>query len=125
MNANEVITNLALERMERPRGDYATIHLNDHVNRSHSTNANSSDGFRLAVHARVEASRRAIEAFTVAFADKGDEFANTLMMGRAQLQNAVLMTLGREMAAGQLQLNVMEPVIALSLSESIDLLIHA
>lgn len=61
----------------------------------------------------------------MAFADKGDEFANTLMMGRAQLQSAVLMTLGREMAAGQLQLNVMEPVIALSLSESIDLLIHA
>lgn len=125
MNANEVITNLALERMERPRGDYATIHLNDHVNRSHSTNDNLSDGFRLAVHDCVEASRRAIEAFAVAFADKGDEFANTLMMGRAQLQSAVLMTLGREMAAGQLQLNVMEPVIALSLSESIDLLIHA
>ena len=32
MNANEVIANRALELLGKPRGDYATIHPNDHVN---------------------------------------------------------------------------------------------
>ena len=38
MNANEVIANIALKLMGRPRGDYAAINPNDHVNLSQSTN---------------------------------------------------------------------------------------
>src|SRR5690606_35648893 len=38
MNANEVIANRALELLGRPRGDYAVVHPNDHVNLGQSTN---------------------------------------------------------------------------------------
>src|SRR5215469_12308724 len=38
MNANEVIANRALELMGHTRGDYATLHPNEHLNMSQSTN---------------------------------------------------------------------------------------
>jgi aspartate ammonia-lyase len=38
MNANEVIANRALELLGHAKGDYATIHPNNHVNLSQSTN---------------------------------------------------------------------------------------
>ncbi|MGO4238476.1 lyase family protein, partial [Pseudarthrobacter sp. YAF2] len=38
MNANEVIANRALEILGHPKGDYARLHPNDHVNLSQSTN---------------------------------------------------------------------------------------
>src|ERR1700736_1066762 len=38
MNANEVIANVALELMGKPRGDYASLHPNDDVNMAQSTN---------------------------------------------------------------------------------------
>src|SRR5579863_5770809 len=38
MNANEVIANVALELMGRPKGDYASLHPNDDVNMAQSTN---------------------------------------------------------------------------------------
>ena len=38
MNANEVVANIVLKLMGRPRGDYAAINPNDHVNLSQSTN---------------------------------------------------------------------------------------
>ncbi len=34
MNANEVIANVALQYLGRPKGDYALCHPNDHVKRS-------------------------------------------------------------------------------------------
>src|SRR3712207_1418722 len=37
MNANEVIANIALERMGRRRGEYEHLHPNEHVNMSQST----------------------------------------------------------------------------------------
>ena len=38
MNANEVIANLALEKLGHPKGQYQYLHPNDDVNRSQSTN---------------------------------------------------------------------------------------
>ena len=38
MNANEVIANIALKLLGKPRGDYAAVNPNDHVNLSQSTN---------------------------------------------------------------------------------------
>ncbi|MCB1379954.1 MAG: aspartate ammonia-lyase, partial [Alphaproteobacteria bacterium] len=38
MNVNEVVANVALKLLGRPRGDYTVINPNDHVNLSQSTN---------------------------------------------------------------------------------------
>ena len=99
MNANEVIANLALELLGLPKGDYATINPNDHVNRSQSTNDTYPTAFRLALHTRVGELRRAIDALADVFAAKAEEFREVLTMGRTQLQDAVPMTLGQEMMA--------------------------
>jgi aspartate ammonia-lyase len=49
MNANEVIANLALERMGFEKGRYDVLHPNDHVNASQSTNDVYPTAVRLAL----------------------------------------------------------------------------
>ena len=99
MNANEVIANRALELLGRPRGDYATISPNSHVNLSQSTNDVYPTAVKLALHAGIEGLRVAMREIAEAFLKKGDEFSAYLKMGRTQLQDAVPMTLGQEFAA--------------------------
>ncbi|WP_083379086.1 aspartate ammonia-lyase [Boudabousia tangfeifanii] len=99
MNTNEVIANLALEMMGRPRGDYQVLDPNDHLNRSQSTNDTFPTGLCLAFYEQVQAFRVELARLVQAFADKGLEFRDVLKMGRTQLQDAVPMTLGQEMAA--------------------------
>ncbi len=99
MNANEVIANRALELMGRPRGDYATIHPNNHVNLSQSTNDVYPTAVKLALHSSIEGLRAAMRQLVEAFLTKGEEFARHIKMGRTQLQDAVPMTLGQEFSA--------------------------
>ena len=99
MNANEVIANRALELLGRPRGDYATISPNTHVNLSQSTNDVYPTAVKLALHSGIESLRAAMREICDAFLRKGDEFNGFLKMGRTQLQDAVPMTLGQEFAA--------------------------
>jgi aspartate ammonia-lyase len=99
MNANEVIANRALELAGRPRGDYAFLSPNNHVNRSQSTNDVYPTAIRLALHASIEELRDAMRAIALAFKAKGAEFGGLLKMGRTQMQDAVPMTLGQEFTA--------------------------
>src|SRR5512139_1757422 len=55
MNANEVIANVALEYLGKPKGDYATVNPNDHVNFGQSTNDIYPTAFRLALINRLSA----------------------------------------------------------------------
>jgi aspartate ammonia-lyase len=99
MNANEVIANRALELLGRPRGDYQTVHPNNHVNLSQSTNDVYPTAVKLALHEGIEDLRTAMRDLAAAFLAKGVEFAPHLKMGRTQLQDAVPMTLGQEFTA--------------------------
>ena len=99
MNANEVIANRALELSGRPRGEYATIHPNTHVNLSQSTNDVYPTALKLALHTVIEGLSGSMSRLAAAFLAKGDEFASLLKMGRTQLQDAVPMTLGQEFTA--------------------------
>ena len=96
MNTNEVVANLALELAGFDKGRYDIINPNDHVNKSQSTNDAYPTGFRLAVHLMVSRLVAAVEALVGALAEKGEEFAPILKMGRTQLQDAVPMSLGQE-----------------------------
>ncbi|MBN8991191.1 MAG: aspartate ammonia-lyase [Rhizobiales bacterium] len=96
MNANEVIANRALELLGRPKGDYKSLHPNEHVNMSQSTNDVYPTALKLAGYAGI---MRLVEAMAVlreAFEHKSDEFRDIIKMGRTQLQDAVPMTLGQE-----------------------------
>jgi aspartate ammonia-lyase len=96
MNVNEVIANRGLELAGRPKGDYAFLDPNDHVNRGQSTNDTYPTALKLGLHLAIERLLVELGHLAGAFQDKGTEFANVLKVGRTQLQDAVPMTLGQE-----------------------------
>ncbi|MHB1299009.1 MAG: aspartate ammonia-lyase [Gemmatimonadaceae bacterium] len=99
MNANEVIANRALELLGEPRGNYAKVHPNEHVNLAQSTNDVYPTAVRLAIHYAIGGLQQQMRALVQAFIAKGAEFAPHVKMGRTQLQDAVPMTLGQEFSA--------------------------
>lgn len=96
MNANEVIANLALEKMGCEKGDYARLHPNDHVNASQSTNDVYPTALRLALWLTTEKLLSAMARLQQGFNAKAEAFDAILKIGRTQLQDAVPMTLGQE-----------------------------
>lgn len=96
MNANEVIANLALEKLGHQHGEYVHLHPNDDVNKSQSTNDVYPTALRLAVLLNMEDFRREHQRLCDAFEAKASEFDGIGKVGRTQLQDAVPMTLGQE-----------------------------
>lgn len=99
MNCNEVIANIALEKMGLNKGEYTHIHPNDHVNKSQSTNDVYPTALRLAVFYHLEQLLLAIHKIVASIQVKATEFQYVVKMGRTQLQDAVPMTLGQEFRA--------------------------
>ena len=97
MNANEVIANLALEHLGRPKGDYELVNPNDHVNFGQSTNDVYPTALRLALIMRLSSYSNALRQLELALVRKGAEFREVLKMGRTHLQDAVPMALGDEL----------------------------
>ena len=96
MNANEVICNRALERLERRKGEYQYLHPLDHVNLSQSTNDVYPTALKLAAQFGIRRLIAEMVDLRKAFEAKAKEFDDVLKVGRTQLQDAVPMTLGQE-----------------------------
>ena len=96
MNANEVICNLALEKLGHEKGRYDVLHPNDHVNASQSTNDVYPTAVRLALWFAIGRLLESMAALRKSFEAKALEFKDILKIGRTQLQDAVPMTLGQE-----------------------------
>ncbi len=99
MNANEVIANLALEKLGKKKGDYKVVHPNNHVNLSQSTNDVYPTSIRMTAAWMLEDLFIELEKFRDALEAKGIEFHDVIKMGRTQLQDAIPMTLGQEFIA--------------------------
>jgi aspartate ammonia-lyase len=99
MNANEVIANMALKLMGKPRGDYTAINPNDHVNLSQSTNDVYPTAVRLTMLRDCPELIESQKALKEAFLLKADEFDDVIKVGRTQLMDAVPMRLGSEFRA--------------------------
>ncbi|ADK82505.1 aspartate ammonia-lyase [Sediminispirochaeta smaragdinae] len=99
MNVNEVIANRALEILDLPKGSYQVISPLDDVNLHQSTNDTYPTALRLAAIRLIEVLEKDIVALQEAFQAKEREFSSIVKIGRTQLQDAVLTTLGREMSA--------------------------
>jgi aspartate ammonia-lyase len=99
MAANEVIANVALEYLGKPKGDYHTVEPHDHINLSQSTNDFYPTAIKVAFILKNEKLLKQLESLIAAFDAKGTEFDNILKMGRTELQDAVPMTLGQEFHA--------------------------
>ena len=99
MNVNEVIANRALEIAGKEKGDYASVSPLDEVNLHQSTNDTYPTALKIAAIRMIRQLEQAVLALQEAFQEKEKEFAYVVKIGRTQLQDAVLTTLGREMAA--------------------------
>ena len=97
MNANEVISNRAIETLGGVMGSKAPVHPNDHVNMSQSSN----DTYPTAMHiAAADAVARqvmpALEHLHAALEAKSKAFAHIIKIGRTHTQDATPLTLGQE-----------------------------
>ncbi len=97
MNANEVISNRAIEMLGGERGSKKPVHPNDHVNRGQSSN----DVFPTAMHiaaamAVKESLLPALDHLARALEDKTHAFESIIKIGRTHLQDATPVTLGQE-----------------------------
>jgi fumarate hydratase, class II len=99
MNANEVISNRAIQLAGGEMGSKKPIHPNDHVNMSQSSN----DTFPTAMHiAAAEQMERnllpAVRELRDALQEKAQAFAEVIKIGRTHLQDATPLTVGQEMS---------------------------
>ncbi len=96
MNCNEVICNLACEKLGTVKGDSKRVSPNDHANFGQSTNDTYPTALHLALLLRSNVLLKSVEDLVGAFYKKADEFKGVLKMGRTHLQDAVPMTMGQE-----------------------------
>jgi fumarate hydratase, class II len=106
MNANEVISNRAIELLGGKLGSQNPVHPNDHVNRAQSSN----DVFPTAMHiAAVEVIHRNLLPMVTklrdALAAKADAYQDLVKIGRTHLMDAVPLTLGQEFSGYVSQLD--------------------
>ncbi len=97
MNANEVISNRAIEMLGGEMGSKKPVHPNDHVNMSQSSNDTYPTAMHIAcseevVHRLVPALRKLHKALH----DKAEAWSHIIKIGRTHTQDATPLTLGQE-----------------------------
>ena len=109
MNANEVISNLAIERLGGEPGSKSPVHPNDHCNLSQSSNDTFPTAMHIATMEQLHASLiPALEHLHVALEDKSEKWGALIKIGRTHLQDATPLTLGQEFSgyAAQIKLGI-------------------
>ncbi len=99
MNVNEVLANRALEILGLPPGRYDRISPLEDLNLHQSTNDTYPTALRLAAIRLLQGLEKQVVILQESFQAAEKKFAHTVKVGRTQLQDAVLTTLGREMSA--------------------------
>jgi len=99
MNVNEVLANRALQILGEPLGHYHRVSPLDDINRHQSTNDTFPTALRVAGLWLLATLEKELVALQEAFQEKERVFASIVKVGRTEMQDAVLTTLGREMAA--------------------------
>ena len=109
MNANEVISNIAIESLGGLLGSRDPVHPNDHVNKGQSSN----DVIPTTIHvaAAVSINEKLIPSLEIlekSLETKSKEFWNIVKTGRTHLQDATPIRLGQEFLgyAGQIKLAI-------------------
>ena len=113
MNMNEVLANMASERLGGPRGPGRLVHPNDHLNMGQSSN----DVFPTAMHvaassAVVRGLLPALAALRAEFAAKSRLYHEVVKIGRTHLQDATPLTLGQEFSGYEAQLTQAHDAVA-------------
>ena len=116
MNANEVISNRAIEMAGGVMGSKKPIHPNDHVNRGQSSN----DTFPTAMHiAAAEQVVHHLKPLIAKLRDtldaKARSYTDVVKVGRTHLQDATPLTLGQEISGWVAQLDIAMKAVDASL----------
>ncbi len=89
MNANEVISNRAIEILGGNKGDYSIVHPNDHANCGQSTNDVFPSAGKIATIRLLQKAIEELKVFKDALVNKAEEFSSVIKMGRTEMQDAV------------------------------------
>ncbi len=97
MNANEVISNRAIEMMGGEMGSKKPVHPNDHVNMSQSSNDTYPTASHIACAEEiVHRLLPALQKLRNALNDKAQAWKDIIKIGRTHTQDATPLTLGQE-----------------------------
>ena len=106
MNANEVISNRAIEIAGGDMGSKKPIHPNDDVNRGQSSNDTFPTAMHIAavdvIHSRLIP---AVQLLRDVFANLEQRYGAIVKIGRTHLQDATPITLGQEISSWRTQLD--------------------
>jgi fumarate hydratase class II len=107
MNANEVIANLASQRLGGVMGSKQPVHPNDHCNLSQSSNDSFPTAMHIAVveevHGRLQPALRHLQQ---ALSTRAEDWQHLIKIGRTHLQDATPLTLGQEFSGYAMQLQL-------------------
>jgi fumarate hydratase, class II len=98
MNANEVISNRAIELAGGVKGSKKPIHPNDDVNMSQSSNDTFPTAMYIAASEQWQKLIPAVQGVHDAIAAKAEEFNGVVKIGRTHLQDATPLTVEQEMS---------------------------
>tara|TARA_B100001248_G_scaffold214623_1_gene169231 strand:- start:446 stop:1825 length:1380 start_codon:yes stop_codon:yes gene_type:complete len=106
MNANEVISNRAIEMMGGEMGSKKPVHPNDHCNMSQSSNDTYPTAMHIACASEIlDTLLPALTSLANKFKKKSDEWAHVIKIGRTHTQDATPLTLGQEFSGYAQQIN--------------------
>src|SRR5437763_1996200 len=98
MNANEVISNRAIEIAGGVMGSKQPVHPNDHVNMSQSSNDTIPTAMHIAAAEEMNKLIPEVERVRAAIDAKAKEYRDVVKIGRTHLQDATPLTVGQEMS---------------------------
>ena len=122
MNVNEVIANIANEKLGGKLGEYKFVHPNDHVNMSQSTNDTFPTATLLGIVLSVEDNLiPALNLLSKSLNEKTKEFKKIIKVGRTHLQDATPIRLGQEFSGFESMISNDLKRIKLALKECTEL----
>jgi fumarate hydratase class II len=105
MNANEVVSNRAIELLGGVRGSKKPVHPNDHVNMSQSSNDTYPTAMHIACAEQIHHDLLpALRHLHKALDDKAKAWAGIIKIGRTHTQDATPITLGQEFSGYAMQI---------------------
>ncbi|MCY1592821.1 class II fumarate hydratase [Staphylococcus pettenkoferi] len=123
MNVNEVVSYVANEYLKE-HGSDESIHPNDDVNKSQSSNDTFPTAMHVALYSEVEAKLEpALKALRDTFKEKEEKFHEIIKIGRTHLQDATPIRLGQEISGWRFMFDRCEDLLSESKAHILNLAI--
>ncbi|GGI40639.1 class II fumarate hydratase [Mammaliicoccus stepanovicii] len=123
MNVNEVVSYVANEYLEK-QGSDETVHPNDHVNMSQSSNDTYPTAMHVALYHEIESNLLpSLTKLRNTLKEKENQFKDIIKIGRTHLQDATPLTLGQEISGWRYMLDKCETLLNQSKDQLLNLAI--